>query len=197
MLASVAVLRDIALMAKTKTPANAATDPYAIFVRAEDFRQTSIKLIKAMSATVGEIDMKYFVPQVVNSAFSSELFLKCLYFLDHKLPPPRSHELDQLFNSLKVLTQDSIKKGWRELMKLKPHAQYTPASHKGKDVFDLVERLREGSKAFEHYRYVFQLGAITYRIGDLPNVLHDICISLNPDWAKYDSDTRKALPRPK
>jgi len=152
------------------------TDPLEIFARAEDFRRTSILLINSLGAPK-QIDATRLVPQAVNSAFSSELFLKCLHLLDHKKPAPMVHALDRLFALLNVSTQNEINRAWTKMRRTLPTKFLQRTQEPG-----LLECLKESSIAFEHYRYLFELAPVRYRIQNLPDVLRNVCVTRNPTW---------------
>jgi hypothetical protein len=160
-------------------------DPYLIFYQGCQFMIASEHL--------NEIDasMRVFrLPSNVMSAFSSELFLKCLMVMAGKDPrETRTHDLDELFKEIgeqsRVLRLWDA--SWQEFVvrQFSERKDFVPLNAP-----DLYARLEGGGDAFDLFRYLYeQDGVIALEVGPLPRVLAAAILEIHPEWEeRFETD---------
>ena len=132
---------------------------------------------------------------VVLSALTSELFLKCLLCIETTLTP-QGHHLSDLFNQLRPETKREIIHLWDTNIVPVRDPQWTMIEadlSKGSTFCrNLPGALVAGSRSFERMRYHYeptsQIGA--FNLGDLPRILRRVILQRNPDWANLGRDVR-------
>ena len=133
-------------MAKKKISA----DPNSIFQTAELFSKTVGLLDQAISH--GEF---LVVPLIVNSAFTVELYLKCLITIENG-GYGREHNLYNLFNLLSNDSKKFITAKYNELTSADPIVMAMKQHFNGVIKFDIVSVLKDIADAFIAYRYHFE-----------------------------------------
>jgi hypothetical protein len=164
-------------------------DPLKMFVLAQEFLRACRIMANAQR---GATDRGQLIPSpnIMAHAFSLELYLKCLYVLDHKSGPPRIHNLKVLFDALLPDTQTKLRnyfdptEGQRFLDDLKRR-------HQGKVLwnapvkFDFNYALTASSNAFEYIRYGYERAMrSTERWCGTPlvNAAQRLILEMNPMW---------------
>lgn len=123
------------------------------------------------------------IAQTVNSSFSSELYLKCLILIETNTTP-RLHDLEKLFDQLKVGTKQIIENEWNT------------ERAKQSAVLDKIDRLAgepvtfrnfkdtlasEGN-VFEKWRYAHEPGKLpNFSLGNLPEILRKHILAIRPE----------------
>ena len=126
---------------------------------------------------------------IVISAFTTELFLKCIVCIETALTP-RGHHLFELFGQLRPETQAKIIHLWdtQIIPKRDPEWKMIEKSQFSIRPFkrDLPGALSASSYAFEKIRYSYEPGSKEgdFNVGDLPRVLHLVILEMKPEWAK-------------
>jgi hypothetical protein len=124
----------------------------------------------------------YIAPIITNTAFSIELYLKCIYMIEKGQPAPNIHHLDKLYRKLSKESRDMIEAIYdmlvpqsQTLMVLK---QKVPEMKT-----DLDSVLKEMSSAFIKWRYSFE-GNITGfpASGPIIDALRSRIKMLKPEW---------------
>ena len=123
------------------------------------------------------------------SAFTTELFMKCLICLETNLTP-QGHHLFELFEQLKPATRSRIANLWNAhiIPRRDPEWKFIENSQYGgtkKFSRDLSGAISDSSRAFEKIRYSYEPGSkdSNFNIGDLPRVLFRVILEMRPDWA--------------
>lgn len=153
-----------------------AVDPKAVFNTAEVFRGGSQIL-----ATHGMPN--YMFPMVICSAFSLELYLKCLIRIEGG-ESENLHDLEKLFLKLTPESQKTVRACYEAQ---RPNLDTMFATVKGvptpKTDFDFV--LHASAKAFEHFRYAFE-GLVKdqegWMAGPICDCVRGRIVELQPDW---------------
>lgn len=135
-----------------------APDPHAIFLYAEAFAEAAEELQpqfrKKPPGRLHIPDAAHAAPAATLDAFALELYLKCLYVLDHS-DSAWGHDTEKLIGELKPGTQDSLRSHYEVV--LSGHAEIVAElerDHPGLQEFDRA--LATSSKAFETLRYLFE-----------------------------------------
>ena len=133
----------------------------AIFLVAEQFSAAVNALAKADNA-FADIESSCNIrdalgpPEMVCEAFSAELYLKCLHAIAGNIPPPKSHDLFQLFSGLSSSTRSQIKQFYERSSATDKgalkKAQILGLSRNP----TMEENIKEAAQAFEHSRYPWE-----------------------------------------
>lgn len=122
-------------------------------------------------------------PQIVLSAFSSELFLKCLYSIESERSPPRGHNLKTLFKELSLPRRKKIIELWDAYAATREPfwcaAEQTVGQALSRDFLDVLD---EGARGFEKMRYAYEDEAFRFRLADLPGMLRTVVLEVRPEW---------------
>ena len=128
-----------------------------------------------------ELHLLYSQPQVVNSAFACEVFLKAILKW-HDIEKKKVHKLKELHEMLPAKVQEHI-----HCRVLNEHGGWTNTF--GQNLLELV------SKDFEKCRYLYEhdfskQGSVTTYVGFLTmyrNILRDVCCQLfySTTWEEY------------
>jgi hypothetical protein len=140
--------------------------------------------------------------QMVVSALTTELFLKCLVCIETKLTP-QGHHLSELFKLLKPQTQSKTIHLWdTHIVPVRdPQWKIIENSLQGaaeKFKRDLPGALVAASRAFERIRYNYEPDSKTasFYVGDLPRILHRVILEMKPEWGNLGRDVKKVAEVP-
>jgi HEPN domain-containing protein len=170
--------------------------PQSIFAHADGFLKATQNLQKP------QLDPLCFAALVTNSAFASELYLKCLIHLETGQIYKDEHNLRKLFFRLKGKTQDAIEAKFA--VEYEPHKMdisQVPEHLKAKAQLaaeilpkTLREALKEGALAFITWRYLYE---DEREIGDafglfpLPQILREEILTRKPEWRFFGISRQK------
>jgi hypothetical protein len=135
-------------------------------------------------------------PTMVLSAFTTELFLKCLICIETGLTP-QGHHLFELFEQIMPATQSKIIHLWDT--QIVPHRDpewkfIESKQYNGDKKFsrDLPGALSDSSRAFEQIRYRYEPNSkqSDFNIIDLPRVLLRVILEMKPEWANLGRDIK-------
>jgi hypothetical protein len=165
-------------MAATKPRAN---DWEKAFNIASGFADSATVLhresARVLSGPGQTVQVPFLIPAVVCSAFSVELFIKCLVMVEGGKAPQR-HDLKMLFSRLTPDSRAAIAQRFDELIAASPTAQAIKAQFPNvllalDDVLDTVDRV------FEHWRYAYegQAGSV-YGLGELGQAVRERILEL-------------------
>jgi hypothetical protein len=159
-------------------------DPRDIFAHAGFYHKTSTllssEIVKDMPR---QAHTEFVFPQVVMSAFASEIYLKCLHAIEFQGTVPKDHPFDKLFGGLPVGTKQVVKKHWNAMAAHNPIFKTGSARPGKRPKNDLVSALREGGLAFMKYRCAYEGKQLKgYSLASLPDVLRDAILELKPEW---------------
>lgn len=107
------------------------------FLNAEAFHRIAYE-IRPQNLFEDTDDYHWFIPSVVNLAFSCELYLKYL-LLCHDIDYGFTHNLEELYNLLPLSVRDNIQ-----------------SSKEFKDDTDFLENLHNYRNVFNDWRYCFE-----------------------------------------
>jgi len=133
--------------------------------------------------------LNLITPMAVNSAFSLELFLKCLH-LENSGIIPQIHDLQKLFEGITLVQQLQIEKHYHALLKQAGRAKGKTSGPPGGpqiDPFDLRASLAEQKDAFEDFRYLFEKKkrfTITW-VDTIAEAAKRTIIDSHPHWSKH------------
>jgi HEPN domain-containing protein len=169
-------------MVKSPTSLSAAAmDPKKVFDQAERFRVAD-RLLRSDRFEM-QVTEVIILPAIVLSAFSSELFMKCIVLLEGgKLE--RTHNLYSLFGKLTKSTQDRIVALWdAEIATDKDQLDQLQAVAGVPVPRDLPGVLKECGDAFTAIRYEYEdpLKA-NFLMSELPPMLKEVVLAARPDW---------------
>jgi len=144
---------------KAKQPV-AVPDPRAIFRLAEGFRDAADVLnshdVREKTHATSESPTYDSAAMLVVDALAVELYLKCLYVLDHKREPPFKHPFDVLFYKLTSETQSAVRRRFdinNNHIVLRLFRQENPSAP---PLFDFAAFLKVASDTFTRMRYAYE-----------------------------------------
>jgi hypothetical protein len=126
------------------------------------------------------------IPMVVNQAFATELFLKCLLIRDG-VPSPRGHELIVLFRQLRPDRQARAEEFYQAECERDGAFQSIQQSEPGK-TFDLVWSLTDLNRAFERWRYAYEKLPDNSVLGKPWEAFGRLALELEPSWVSEVAD---------
>jgi hypothetical protein len=153
-----------------------SVDPKSVFLSAEVFRHGSQVLAAGLPNTMA--------PMVVCTAFSMELYLKCLITIeggDHK----NEHNLERLFRKTSAGSQDAIRKNYEKKRAIQD-AQFAAAKVPARPKSDFDHVLLASADAFVDFRYIYEGGigqGEGWLAGPISECVRDRIIELHPEWA--------------
>ena len=171
-------------------------DPLHIYMNALGFHVSEDILGRLTLGPDMQLASQVTQPNIVLSAFTSELFFKCLICIETKLTP-QGHHLDDLFEQLNEATKREIIHLWEtKIVPLRdPQWKVIEAdlSKGSKFCRDLPGALEAGRRTFERMRYHYepasQIGV--FNLGDLPRILRRVILQKKPEWANLVRDIKK------
>jgi hypothetical protein len=165
------------------TTRSAGHDPDQVFNIASHFAESAALLHRAttqvLSGPERTVQLPFLIPAIVCSAFSVELFMKCLIMVE-KGDPPWKHSLRLLYSQLSHASRAAIARRFGGLMQAYPidqamRAQAPQVSFAIDDVLNLVD------KVFEQFRYPYAYqGEIrgAYGLGELAQAVRERIVEL-------------------
>jgi hypothetical protein len=172
-------------------------NPHQIFVHARGFLVAEDALGSlTITHNKQQVAANVVQPVMVLSAFTTELFLKCLICLETTLTP-QGHHLFELFQQLRPETQDKIIQLWE--MHVVPIRdpewaliEKSRSFSSGKFKRDLPGALSDSSRAFEEIRYAYEPGNRKgiFNIIDLPRLLHRVILEMKPEWLNLGREVK-------
>ncbi|MCK4814556.1 hypothetical protein KA005_02205 [bacterium] len=151
------------------------------FKVADRFSLAARILGKRISQSTDFID-----PFVVNGAFSLEIYLKCLYFIETGKTLKNEHNLKNIYDKLTSDTRNRIKRHYGKLLsesKIKNHITKLMKNSYNTDIkWDLENILTQSAKAFIKWRYAFEGNPGAFpAYGELRSALRYSIIEMRPD----------------
>ena len=150
----------------------------SIFFQADAFNVAAQRLTQT-----GVPNIPLMVAQIVNSSFSSELYLKCLILLDTG-DAPHGHDLAKLFDQLSDESKNAIETKWnaetaKQTATLDEIDRRAGAPVTARTLQDALTR--EG-KAFENWRYAHEPGPLcNFSLTNLPAILRSHILTIKPE----------------
>lgn len=169
--------------------------PQSIFVHANGF----LKSVNFLNRQPGDpqFDPFTFAVMVMNSAFASELYLKCLIQIETGQMIKNEHDLNALFRKLPAAVQQEIEGPFDAQMAKMPVYDTTQADAATLHVIatrpkTLRESLKVGGKAFIEWRYLYESETTGhFNLLPLPFILRDAILRRNPKWANFGINLRR------
>jgi len=171
-------------------------DPLQMFMHALGFHMAENALGSLTLTPNTQLAAQVVQPTMVLSAFTTELFLKCLICLETGLTP-QGHHLFELFEQLTPATRAKIIHLWDT--HIVPHREpewkfIESKQYSGAKKFqrDLPGALSDSSRAFEKIRYSYEPNSQDgdFNIGDLPRILRRVILEMKPEWATLGRDIK-------
>jgi HEPN domain-containing protein len=165
--------------------------PQSIFVHADGFLKAA-NYLNAPQPNGAPMDPLCFAALVTNSAFASELYLKCLIQLDSGQQVIKEHNLRKLFAKLTPATQKDLESRFDLLLAKQPAydeskmtAEMRDAASKRPTTFR--ETLRSGADAFTEWRYLYENDGFSNPFGlfPLPSLLRTVILERQPEWGQF------------
>ncbi len=169
--------------------------PQSIFVHADGFLKATISLNK--SPDHPQFDPFTFAALVTNSAFASELYLKCLIQIETGQMIKHEHNLYTLFRKLPGKTQQEIEELFNtELAKQVKHDVNRAPADAQKAIADrptaFRQILRVGGQAFVEWRYLYETdNTAPFGLFPLPEILRKVILIRKPEWANFGFTVRR------
>jgi len=160
-------------------------NPGAVFITAERFWKASRILAERMSRGP-EVDVGLSAPTVVLGAFAIEVYLKCLYAIEHRGKPAYGHDLLKLFGLLSKASRARIREQYDQEIKTDETTQVLvryAREHEQHEVnLDLDAVLRDARDAFATWRYSFE-GRVSGFVGGpaIQSAIRSRILELAPD----------------
>lgn len=174
-------------------------DPLQIYMHALGFHVAEDALGRLTLNPNTQLAGQVVQPNMVLSALTSELFLKCLVCIETTLTP-KGHHLFELFKLLTPEIRAKITHLWDTHIIPARKAMWDAIDqHQDNKGFkisrDLPNALLASSRAFETIRYNYEpeCAESEFNIGDLPRILRRVILQLKPEWAGLGRDA-KPLP---
>jgi hypothetical protein len=183
-------------MARSPRPPLKDIDPLQIYMHAFAFHVSENALGSITLTPNVQLAAQVVEPTMVLSAFTTELFLKCLVCLETSLTP-QGHHLFELFEQITSATQAKIIHLWDT--QIVPHRDpewkfIESKKYHGDAKFsrDLPGALSDSSRAFEQIRYSYEPNSrqSDFNIIDLPRVLRRVILEMKPEWANLGKDVK-------
>jgi len=127
-------------------------------------------------------------PPIVCAAFALELYLKCLLTIEGK-KPPKSHDLQELFELLGAKTQSHIRARFKPYESEQEELASPAYAAQGMTrppgaVFDFI--LNASRDAFETYRYIHEKGLEANQGWGADRIMQaarNVILDRHPEWA--------------
>ena len=176
--------------------------PQNIFVHADGFQKAVRYLNKPPES--GLFDPFCFAAMITNSAFASELYLKCLIQIETQQVIRAEHDLKKLFSRLPAATQEEIEKPFNAEMSKAVSYDLSRVSKEEAEVIakksrNFREALAKGRDAFVKWRYLYEDENIfrSYDLFGLPPILRGVILARRPEWGNFRINmTKLAGPLP-
>ncbi len=152
----------------------------SMFKTARFFEKASAVLNRELGKTN---NFALLIPGIVNSAFSLEVYFKCLYKLESGADyPKKEHNLLNLYNALDPETKKRIKVRYGELSEKNPIAQAAKSKHKGLNT-ELEYVLAQAGNAFVEWRYNYENEPHNfYGVDDTIRAVRQRILESKPEW---------------
>jgi hypothetical protein len=164
----------------------------SIFVQANGFHKASELLATTL------VNPFCMTAMVTNSAFASELYLKCLIIIETGQLMKDQHNLRKLFLKLREDTQKTIENHFDEEMAKAPDISEEAKARLGGRIppTTLREALVQGGDAFIKWRYIYEDTNLQFfALFPLPKFLADVILARKPEWKNFELTLGK-LPSP-
>ena len=142
-------------------------------------------------------DPSFIIPAMMLSAFSSELYFKCIYAFENNGRKTFHHDLLELFKQCSQAMKNTICERWevrvvnseqtRQIKTLEP--SYDPV---------LKTCLTEARETFERLRYYYEtrFAFSPFRLGELPMVLREAIFEVKPEYLQLTPLIQNYFPGP-
>jgi hypothetical protein len=156
-----------------------AIDTKQLFTQAEVLRGSSQILSKFVSTGMPQC----VIPMVVCSAFSLELFLKCLILIERG-KPAGLHHLEKLFNHVDAKSRDGIRARYDQL-RAGIDARFAKFQGPPPPKTDFDSVLQMSSEAFQNFRYAHEGMKVQkgWMADPIRDCVRERIIELRPDCA--------------
>jgi hypothetical protein len=136
-----------------------------------------------------EINIPPEIPILVLSAFTTELYFKCLFSIKKGSNPPWEHKLKELFEFLAPEDQKRIRDIYQiaiqEAARSPSFVQYMLTLTGDPHFFDFDPILEKASKMFETWRYYYEYAPGTLEgasTGRIRGAARQVILEIKPEW---------------
>lgn len=175
---------------KPRQPAK-PLDPFRIFKHATAFELATFTLAKGFK----QGNEAFRVPFIVNSAFSAELYFKCLLHLEQRGDKADGHELHKLYQSFTKPHKQRIEVMFQQGMQTNPVMANIFAHESSGDLpklsWGIDDILKRCNLAFPKWRFSYELAKnemVYAGIQPIRDAVRSLILELQPTWPK-DRDT--------
>jgi hypothetical protein len=161
-------------------------NPEAIALHATAFDRT----IHLLSLLPGNVTDVLATPMVVVSAFSSEVWLKCLIFIERLTNDPNYqeiiniHDLHKLYLETSDASKKKLQEKWAVFMTEMPDAANFLMSRDGERIGPELERaLQAGGDTFLQMRYIYENRRYSsFILFSFRSMVREVVLDLKPEW---------------
>lgn len=162
-------------------PAPHEMQPLSYFDQAESFMYVSMLLANMLGQNKAPINQRVGLPFVTNFAYTAEMYLKTLIFIETATTPTRIHNLIRLFDLLSEDSKSYIQKEWNKRCQPTLEARLSEATSKAGIPRNLRAVLSKAANAFINFRYP-QAGENSIDLHDFPVIVRERILQLKPEW---------------
>jgi HEPN domain-containing protein len=152
-------------------------------IRSTFFQADAFHLAAHRLTQSGVPDISLMIAQVVNSSFSSELYLKCLILIETG-NFPHEHHLAKLFDELPDKTKQVIENEWNAETAKRSTVLDEIDRRAGGAVTarTLTDALSKEGDAFVDWRYAHEPGPLcNFSLSNLPAILRKQILAIRPE----------------
>jgi hypothetical protein len=170
-------------------------DPRKVWANAERY-WAACQVLGETTGKDQELMVMLALPQIVLSAFASELYLKCLLLIEECTSVPNDRNLKRLFDLLMPQTRAKITELWNSnSLKLEDLWKIIEENGKRSLPRTLSTLLELSSIGFQKLRYVHEDCDVEFFVSDLPRILLAVILERMPSWAQAPAVPVKVVPR--
>jgi len=166
-------------------------DPEKVFETALCFEQASRLLYhvatqKLTKSTQQTVVLPTMVPAMANEALSLEIYLKCLWALDHADMRISGHMLyNELFVNLSNVRQAEVEALYDEEANADDIFLHMRQQHPNKS-FSLIDSLKEADAGFVEWRYIYEgVNSSPHGLKLAIRAVRRLILTIKPEWVRY------------
>lgn len=153
-------------------------------------------MLTKMTQSAGEpLELTNLMPQIIVSAFASELHLKTLEAMHFGGMVTQTHKLDVLYFGLPADIQRRLADGYMKLLRDTGRLAFVLTTYGGPpEKYGLPEAIKRSGDAFVEFRYLFETPEKfpAWTLANLADVAEAVILEDRPDWVKLLDEKAKA-----